>query len=211
LVVKRFSMTLYSGEKDILSHRVRIVLAEKAVSVDIIHIGDEPSDELLNVNPYGNLPTLCDRGDLVLNQSNIIIEYLDERFPHPPLLPVYPVARANSRTLMLRIDREWCPLVDSLILGEKSEKELMKLREELLHEISSIAPTFKEFSFFMSDEFTLVDCCFAPILWRLPSIGIKLPVNRHLKPLIDYQNKVFERPGFLDSLSSLERDLKSDQ
>ena len=140
-----------------------------------------------------------------------MMEYLDERFPHPPLLPVYPVARANSRTLMLRIDREWCPLVDSLILGEKSEKELMKLREELLHEISSIAPTFKEFSFFMSDEFTLVDCCFAPILWRLPSIGIKLPVNRHLKPLIDYKNKVFERPGFLDSLSSLERDLKSDQ
>ena len=140
-----------------------------------------------------------------------MMEYLDERFPHPPLLPVYPVARANSRTLMLRIDREWCPLVDSLILGQKPEKELMKLREELLHEISSIAPTFKEFSFFMSDEFTLVDCCFAPILWRLPSIGIKLPVNRHLKPLIDYQNKVFERPGFLDSLSSLERDLKSDQ
>ena len=159
---------------------------------------------------YNSLPTLVDR-DLVLYESQVIMEYLDERFPHPPLLPVYPVARANSRTLMLRIDREWCPMVDTLIEGKKSEKELIKIREELLHEISSIAPTFKEFKFFMSDEFTLVDCYFAPILWRLPSIGIKLPVNRHLKPLIDYQKTVFERPGFLDSLSSLERDLKSDQ
>ena len=139
-----------------------------------------------------------------------MMEYLDERFPHPPLLPVYPVARANSRTLMLRIDREWSPLFDILIDGTKPEKELMKIREELLHEISSIAPTFKEFKFFMSDEFTLVDCFFAPLLWRLPSIGIKLPVNRHLKPLLDYQKSVFERPGFLDSLSSLERDLKED-
>ena len=132
-----------------------------------------------------------------------MMEYLDERFPHPPLLPVYPVARANSRTLMLRIDREWCPLVDTLIEGKKTEKESMKIREELLHEISSIAPTFKEFKYFMSDEFTIVDCCFAPILWRLKSVGINLPVNRHLKPLIDYQNSIFERPGFLDSLSSI--------
>ena len=139
-----------------------------------------------------------------------MMEYLDERFPHPPLLPVYPVARANSRTLMLRVEREWCPILDTLIAAELPEKELIKLREELLHEISSIAPTFKEFKFFMSDEFTLVDCCFAPILWRLPSVGIRLPLNRHLKPLLDYQKSIFERPGFLDSLSSLERDLKSD-
>ena len=147
--------------------------------------------------------------ELFLQKKIFLLKFLDERFPHPPLLPVYPVARANCRTLILRIDREWCPLVDTLIEGDKSEKELMKIREELLHEISSIAPTFKEFKFFMSEEFTLVDCCFAPILWRLPSVGIKLPVNRHLKPLIDYQNNVFERPGFLDSLSSIERDLKS--
>jgi len=152
---------------------------------------------------------LVDR-DLAIHDPSVMMEYLDERFPHPPLLPVYPVARANSRTLMLRIDREWCPIVDTLIAGELPEKELIKLREELLHEISSIAPTFKEFKYFMSDEFTLVDCCFAPILWRLPSIGIRLPVNRHLKPLIDYQKEIFKRPGFLDSLSSLERDLKEE-
>ena len=207
----RTSMALFSDPMDHYSHRVRIVMQEKGVTSEIIDSDmNDLSSEILEVSPYAELPVLVDR-DVCLYDSLVLMEYLDERFPHPPLLPVYPVARANSRTLMLRIDREWCPLVDSLILGQKSEKELMKLREELLHEISSIAPTFKEFSFFMSDEFTLVDCCFAPILWRLPSIGIKLPVNRHLKPLIDYQNKVFERPGFLDSLSSLERDLKSDQ
>ena len=203
-------MILYSDRDDHYSQRVRIVLAEKDISAEIKEFKqDETTDEILSMSPYHKLPILVDR-DLIIHDPAVMMEYLDERFPHPPLLPVYPVARANSRTLMLRIDREWCPLIDTLIVGEKPEKELMKVREELLHEISSIAPTFKEFKFFMSDEFTLVDCFFAPILWRLPSVGIKLPVNRHLKPLLDYQKSVFERPGFLDSLSSLERDLKED-
>ena len=203
-------MILYSERDNHYSHRVRIVLAEKDIACEIRELDiEEASDDILSLSPYHKLPILVDR-DLALYDTSVMLEYLDERFPHPPLLPVYPVARANCRELMLRIDREWCPLVDTLISAEKSEKELMKIREELLHEISSIAPTFKENKFFMSDEFTLVDCCFAPILWRLPSIGIKLPLNRHLKPLLDYQNKVFERPGFLDSLSSIERDLKSD-
>ena len=203
-------MILYSDRDDHYSQRVRIVLAEKDISAEIKESNqNETADEILSISPYHKLPILVDR-DLAIYDPAVIMEYLDERFPHPPLLPVYPVARANSRTLMLRIDREWCPLIDTLIEGAKPEKELMKIREELLHEISSIAPTFKEFKFFMSDEFTLVDCFFAPILWRLPSVGIKLPVNRHLKPLLDYQKSVFERPGFLDSLSSLERDLKED-
>ena len=204
-------MILYSDRDDHYSQRVKIVLAEKDISAEIIELKtEEASDEILSISPYHKLPILVDR-DLAIHDTCVMMEYLDERFPHPPLLPVYPVARANSRTLMLRIDREWCPLVDTLIEKNKPEKELMKLREELLHEISSIAPTFKEYKYFMSDEFTLVDCCFAPILWRLPSIGIKLPVNRHLKPLIDYQKSIFERPGFLDSLSSLERDLKPEE
>ena len=203
-------MILYSDRDDHYSLRVRIVLAEKDISAEIKESKqDETPDEILSMSPYHKLPILVDR-DLIIHDPAVMMEYLDERFPHPPLLPVYPVARANSRTLMLRIDREWCPLIDTLIEGKSPEKELMKVREELLHEISSIAPTFKEFKFFMSDEFTLVDCFFAPILWRLPSVGIKLPINRHLKPLLDYQKSVFERPGFLDSLSSLERDLKED-
>ena len=204
-------MILYSDRDDHYSQRVRIVLAEKDITAEIRESSlEDTPDEILSINPYHKLPILVDR-DLALHDPSVMMEYLDERFPHPPLLPVYPVTRANSRTLMLRIDKEWCPILDTLIEAKLSEKESMKLREELLHEISSIAPTFKEFKFFMSDEFTLVDCCLAPILWRLPSIGIKLPVNRHLKPLLDYQKRVFERPGFLDSLSSLERDLKEEE
>ena len=203
-------MILYSDREDHYSQRVRIVLAEKDISAEIRESKqDETSDEILSISPYFKLPILVDR-DLAIYDPSVIMEYLDERFPHPPLLPVYPVARAKCRTLMLRIDREWSPMIDTLIEGKKSDKESMKIREELLHEISSIAPTFKEFKYFMSDDFTLVDCFFAPILWRLPSVGIKLPINRHLKPLIDYQNTIFERPGFLDSLSSIERDLKSE-
>ncbi len=203
-------MILYSDRDDHYSQRVRIVLAEKDISAEINEAKpEETPEDILSISPYMKLPILVDR-ELAIHDPTVMMEYLDERFPHPPLLPVYPVARANCRTLMLRIDREWCPMVDALIIANKPEKELMKIREELLYEISSIAPTFKEFKFFMNDEFTLVDCCLGPILWRLPSLGIKLPINRHLKPIIDYQNTIFDRPGFLDSLSSIERDLKSE-
>ena len=203
-------MILYSDRDDHYSQRVRIVLAEKDISAEINEAKpEETPEDILSISPYMKLPILVDR-ELAIHDPTVIMEYLDERFPHPPLLPVYPVARANCRTLMLRIDREWCPMIDALVIANNSEKELMKIREELLYEISSVAPTFKEFKFFMNDEFTLVDCCLGPILWRLPSLGIKLPINRHLKPIIDYQNTVFDRPGFLDSLSSIERDLKSE-
>ena len=203
-------MILYSDRDDHYSQRVRIVLAEKDISAEINEAKpEETPEDILSISPYMKLPILVDR-ELAIHDPTVMMEYLDERFPHPPLLPVYPVARANCRTLMLRIDREWCPMIDALVIANNSEKELMKIREELLYEISSVAPTFKEFKFFMNDEFTLVDCCLGPILWRLPSLGIKLPINRHLKPIIDYQNTVFDRPGFLDSLSSIERDLKSE-
>ena len=203
-------MILYSDRDDHYSQRVRIVLAEKDISAEINEAKpEETPEDILSISPYMKLPILVDR-ELAIHDPTVMMEYLDERFPHPPLLPVYPVARANCRTLMLRIEREWCPMIDALVIANKSEKELMKIREELLYEISSVAPTFKEFKFFMNDEFTLVDCCLGPILWRLPSLGIKLPINRHLKPIIDYQNTVFDRPGFLDSLSSIERDLKSE-
>jgi RNA polymerase-associated protein len=201
-------MILYSERDDHYSQRVRIILAEKDISAEIREMSiEEVPDDILSISPYQKLPILVDR-DLALHDPAVMMEYLDERFPHPPMLPVYPVSRANCRTLMLRIDREWCPLLDELIESKKTEKELMKIREELLHEISSIAPTFKEFKFFMNDEFTLVDCYFATILWRLPSVGIRLPVNRHLKPLLDYQDSLFKRASFLDSLSTIERDLK---
>jgi len=201
-------MILYSDRDDHYSQRVRIVLAEKDISAEINEAKpDETPDEILSISPYHKLPILVDR-DLAIHDPSVMMEYLDERFPHPPLLPVYPVARANSRTLMLRIDREWCPLVDSLILGQKPEKELMKLREELLHEISSIAPTFKEFSFFMSDEFTLVDCYMSAILYRLPYLGVTVPKSKNFESIKKYQDKLFSRPSFDLSLTDTERDLK---
>ena len=201
-------MILYSDRDDHYSQRVRIVLAEKDISAEIKESKqDETPDEILSISPYHKLPILVDR-DLAIHDPAVMMEYLDERFPHPPLLPVYPVTRANSRTLMLRIDKEICPLVDKLSAKEGTDKELLVAKEELLHEITAIAPTFKEFPFFMSEEFSLADCYLAPILWRLPSMGINLPLNRHLKPLLDYQAKIFDRPGFQDSLSLIEKDLR---
>ena len=165
-------MILYSDKDDHYSHRVRIVLAEKDIACEIRETNnDDAPEEVLSINPYHELPILVDR-DLGLYNTTVMMEYLDERFPHPPLLPVYPVTRANSRTLMLRIDKEICPLVDKLSAKDGTDKELLVAKEELLHEISAIAPTFKEFPFFMSEEFSLADCYLAPILWRLPSLGI---------------------------------------
>ena len=203
-------MILYSDRDDHYSQRVRIVLAEKDISAEINEAKpEETPEDILSISPYMKLPILVDR-ELAIHDPTVMMEYLDERFPHPPLLPVYPVARANCRTLMLRIDREWCPMIDALVIANKSEKELMKIREELLYEISSVAPTFKEFPFFMNEDFTLVDCYLAPIMWRLTSMGINLPYNKQLKPLLDYQNKIFERPGFIDSLTTIEKDLRAD-
>ena len=125
-------MILYSDRDDHYSQRVRIVLAEKDIAAEIKEVSiEETPDDILSISPYQKLPILVDR-ELALHDPSVMMEYLDERFPHPPLLPVYPVARANSRTLILRIDREWCPIVDQLIAAELPEKELLKLREELL-------------------------------------------------------------------------------
>lgn len=201
-------MILYSDRDDHYSQRVRIVLAEKDITAEIHEAKpEETPEDILSISPYHKLPILVDR-ELAIHDPSVMMEYLDERFPHPPLLPVYPVARANSRTLMLRIDREWCPIVDTLIAAELPEKELLKLREELLHEISSIAPTFKEFKYFMSDEFTLVDCYMSAILYRLPYLGVTVPNTKSFTTLKKYQEKLFSRASFDLSLTDSERDLK---
>ena len=137
-------MILYSDKDDHYSHRVRIVLAEKDIACEIRETSnDEAPEEVLSINPYHSLPILIDR-DLGLYNTSVMMEYLDERFPHPPLLPVYPVTRANSRSLMLRINREVCPLLDKVIAGMGNAKKIKENKENLLHEISSLAPTFKE-------------------------------------------------------------------
>lgn len=206
VVAKRSSITLFSDASDHYSHRVRMVLAEKGVSVDVIDVdpANKPED-LIELNPYNTLPTLFDR-DLVLYQSTIIMEYLDERFPHPPLLPVYPVARAQSRLLIHRIEQDWCPKVDVLMGGKAKEAALTKARKELKEDLMAIAPIYDEKPFFMSEEFTLVDCCVAPILWRLVPMDIKLP-EKQTRGMHKYMQSIFERDSFRASLTEAELEM----
>ncbi|MBL4582267.1 MAG: glutathione S-transferase N-terminal domain-containing protein [Gammaproteobacteria bacterium] len=207
VVAKRSSMTFYSDGKSHYSHRVRIVLAEKGVTVETIDVDpDSKPEDLASLNPYNTLPTLVDR-DLVLYEADIMMEYLDERFPHPPLFPVYPVARAESRLWIYRIKQDWCSKVDALMAGKGTPAALDKARKELRESLLSIAPIFGEKPFFMSDEFTIVDCCVAPILWRLPIMGIDLPKNKTTKPLLEYRDRLFERESILESFSEQEKEM----
>jgi len=200
-------MTFFSDSESHYSHRVRIVLAEKGVTVDVVEIdAARPPAELAEFNPYNSLPTLVDR-DLVLYESKVMMEYLDERFPHPPLLPVYPVARAESRLYIHRIERDWCSLVDA-IQNTRSNNVLERSTKELRESLLSIAPIFNEKPFFMSDEFTLVDCCLAPVLWRLSALGIEFRSSRQTRPLLKYMDALFNRESFQASLSEQEREMR---
>jgi RNA polymerase-associated protein len=199
---KRSVMTLYSGANDPYSHRARIVLAEKNVTYEINII--EPNmlpEDLIDLNPYNSVPTLVDR-DLVLYDSRVIMEYLDERFPHPPLMPVDPVSRARSRLMLHRIDNDWyCLLTD--LLGE-NEKKKDKARQEFQNSLASTAPIFEAMPYFMSEEFSLVDCNIAPLLWRLNEYGVQIPPAA--KSVRKYMDRVFSRPSFQESLTDMEKD-----
>ena len=198
---KRSVMTLYSGKDDLKSHQVRLVLAEKGVGVEITFVTEDYTPEdLLQLNPYPEAaPTLVDR-DLVLYNAQIIMEYLDERFPHPPLMPVYPVARGTSRLMMYRIERDWYSLADKIAKGDAQAKQ------ELKEGILSLAPVFADAPYFMSEEFSLVDCYLAPLLWRLPTYGIELD-GQGAKEIKQYMVRLFERKTFQDSLTEAEREL----
>ena len=203
-ILKRSVMALYSGADDVYSHQARIVLAEKGVSVDVLNVNpSQPCEDLIELNPYNSLPTLVDR-ELVLYTARIIMEYLDERFPHPPLLPVYPVARARCRLMMYRIEKDWYALLNK-IRGE-DEKVAKSARNELKEGLVGLTPVFSESPYFLSEDFTLVDCCLAPLLWRLPAYGIDLP--RSAKPIQQYADRIFERDSFQVSLSEAERELR---
>ncbi len=201
---RRSVMTMYSDAADAASHAVRFVLAEKAINVEIFHVAADDRPEDLNaLNPYGSILTLVDR-DLVLYEPQIIMEYLDERFPHPPLMPVDPVARANNRMFRYRIQRDIYGTAEIIVHGERAAAEAA--RRELRDHLTATAGLYSQKPFFMSDDYSLVDCYLAPVLWRLPALGVKLP--RQARPLLQFASRMFEREAFDASLSEVEREMR---
>ena len=208
-ISKRTSMALFSDPSDHYSQRVRIVLEEKGITAEVIEADrNNLTQDILDVSPYASLPVLVDR-DVCLYDSVTLMEYLDERFPHPPLLPVYPVARANIRLYIKRIERDWCTLFDQVFEGKLKEAQAKKLRKNLKSLITGTIAIFKEKPFFMNEEFSLVDCCIAPILWRLPAVGIEIPNDAKNRPINEYMKKVFTRKSFIDSLTEIEKEIRS--
>jgi len=203
LANRRSIMTLFSDESDLLSHRVRMVLAEKGINHEIVNIDpNNIPEELIEFNPYNTAPTLVDR-DLVLYDSQLIMEYLDERFPHPPLMPVDPVNRAKLKMLLIRIKTDWDPLIEKLI--GKTDKQGVKQRKQLRESLTTLAPVFEQTPYFMSEEFTLVDCALAPLLWRLNEVCIELPDAA--AAVTQYAQRIFARESFKESLSETEEDM----
>ena len=199
-------LTCYCDPADHYSHRLRLVLAEKSIVAEVIEV--DPARlplALTDVNPYASVPTLCDR-DLVLYESSVVLEYLEERYPHPALLPAYPVARGKTRLLLYRIERDWCRLINVLVDGKTTEAAKLVARKELRESLTGVAPIFAEHPYFLSEEFSLLDCCLLPILWRLPALGVELP--RQAKALLDYMARNFARPSFQASLSHAERAMR---
>ncbi|KGQ64527.1 stringent starvation protein SspA [Gallibacterium anatis] len=196
---RRSIMTLFTDKNDIYCHQVKIVLAEKGVAYETENIEPgEISEDLLELNPTGSLPTLVDR-DLVLFNSRIIMEYLDERFPHPPLMPVYPVARAECRLLMQRIENDWYPVFAKAV--DENNPDSIAARKQLREELLAVAPIFTQYEYFMSNEFSLVDCYLAPLLWRIQLLGIEFS-GAGSKAIKNYMNKVFSRDSFAKSLGN---------
>ena len=206
LASRRPVMTLFSNAACPQSHRVRLVLAEKGIAVDVVEVGNKDfTEDLVELNPYGSVPTLVDR-DLVLFNTQIIMEYLDDRYPHPPLMPVDPVARARTKLYVYRMERDWYSLIDSFAAG--NDARAAQARNILRDGLTVIASIFDQKPFFMSDELTLADCTLLPLLWRLPAYNIALPSEA--KPVLKYAERFFASAAFKRSLSAAERDLRSE-
>lgn len=203
----RSTMALYSHDRSIQCHRVRFVLAEKGINVDIIDVTHDESAQadLAELNPYNETPTLVDR-DLLLHDATVINDYLDERYPHPPLMPVDPVSRARLRLVHYRVLRDWYPLVDEIENGSarKSDKAKAQLKESIV----AANDLFKEGDFLMSEELSLVDCTLAPLFWRLPVYGIDLGKNG--TAVQAYIQRLISRKSFKASLTRAEREMLLD-
>lgn len=205
VVNRRSIMTLYAEAIDPIGHGVRIVLAEKDINAEVNFITHDAKPEDLNdLNPYRGLLTLVDR-DLVIYDPQIMMEYLDERYPHPPLMPVDPVSRANNRQIRYRLMRDLYGLLEPLRgddLGSSSAA-----RKDLRDNLLAITPIFSRHQYLLSEEYSLADCCLAPLLWRLTHYGIKLLPQA--KPLLKYAETLFNRAAFKASLSAVEREMHS--
>jgi RNA polymerase-associated protein len=202
---RRSVMTLFSRPTDIHSHRTRLVLAEKNINIEISNVmGPDLPEDLMDLNPYHSVPTLVDR-DLTLYDSRVIIEYLDERFPHPPLMPVDPVTRAQFRLALFRIEMDWYSIAqetESSVDGKLGTKARKMLRESILQSME----LFGARPYFLSEDFSLVDCTIAPLLWRLPVYGIDL--GKDAEPIEEYMDRVFARRSFQQSLTELEQEMR---
>ena len=200
-------MALYSHDRSIHCHRVRFVLAEKGINVDIIDVTNDESAQadLAELNPYNETPTLVDR-DLLLHDATVINDYLDERYPHPPLMPVDPVSRARLRLVHYRVLRDWFPLAVEIENGSarKSDKAKSLLKESIV----AANDLFKEGDFLMSDELSLVDCTLAPLFWRLPVYGIDL--GKAGTSIQAYVQRLISRKSFKASLTRAEREMLLD-
>ena len=200
---RKSAMTLFTSPTCMMSHCARLVVCEKGVPAEIEFFDqNNPPEDLLELNPYGNSPTFVER-DLVLYDARIIMEYLDERFPHPALHQMDPVSRANARMRINRIDKEWYPMLEEVLLH--GDKKAAKAKKMLRESLMAAAPAFEAHTFFCSEEYSLIDCTMAPFLWRLPSIGIDIASLG--KGITAYANRLFARKAFQESLSREEKDM----
>lgn len=200
----RNTLSLFSARDCVVCHRVRLVLAAKGVSYEMIPVDiANPPEDLVDLNPYHSVPTLVER-DLVLYSAGVISEYLDERYPHPPLMPVDPLSRARIRLAMQRLEIDWVPQVQAMQAGTKSQAETGRKRMKEL--LMQSLPLFKASKFFLNPEMSLADCALAPVIWRLPSLGVEL--NKDLKIIDDYGMRIFRNPGFMRSLTPEEKVLR---
>ncbi|MEC9190577.1 MAG: glutathione S-transferase N-terminal domain-containing protein [Pseudomonadota bacterium] len=198
-------MTLYSNPECPQSHRVRIVLGEKDLTFKVQDIqNNERNEDLISLNPNHSTPTFVDR-NLVLYESRVIMEYLDERFPHPPLMPVDPVVRAKTRMVLHYIERDLYGLLNDI--GSSGEKKSSQAKAQFKNNLMSAMDFFQSKKYFLGEDFSLIDCSMAPLLWRLPFYNITLPKNA--KPLISYSEKIFDRKSFQENLSDFEQEINT--
>ena len=197
-------MTLYSATTCPFSHRCRIVLYEKGMDFQIIDVDlhNRPED-LAVMSPYGRVPVLVER-DLILYESNIINEYIDDRFPHPQLMPADPVMRARARLFLHRFEQELFCHIDSVEDGNQKTAE--KARATIRDNLTVIAPVFAKQKYMLGDEFSMLDVAIAPLLWRLDHYGVQLP--KQAAPILKFAERLFSRPAFIDALTASEKAMR---